>query len=104
VYQRALALIAALFAVHCVWSAMNADANYSSDAVLVQIANIAPARILGLRPAVRRTSQYAALNATSEHSATPDRSAPPPHGAPISTQSTERRRSGGLTMDALWAP
>jgi len=103
-YQRALALIAALLAGHCVWSSMGADDTSASNAVLAKIADIAPARITGLRQAVRRLAQYAAVNATSEHPAAPGHSATPPRSAPISSQSTERRRSAGLTMDASWAP
>jgi hypothetical protein len=53
VYQRALALIAALLAAHCAWSAMGAEDISAPNAVLAKIAAIAPARLVGLRLALQ---------------------------------------------------
>ena len=45
-YQRALALIAALLAAHCAWSVMSAEDISAPNVVLAKIAAIAPARLV----------------------------------------------------------
>jgi hypothetical protein len=97
VYQRALALIAALLAAHCAWSVMSADDTSVSDAVLAKIATIAPARIIGLRPALPSRALEAAAAGTLEDLA------PSPRRALVASQ-TPAHRPGDLTINASWAP
>ena len=96
-YQRALALIAALLAAHCAWSAMSAEDISAPKAVLAKIAAIAPARLVGLRLA----SQRYALEATARE--TPEHSMKSPRVAPVASD-VSSRRGGGLTVDVSWSP
>lgn len=68
-YQRALALIAALLAAHCACSAMSAEDIFAPNVVLAKIAAIAPARLVGLRPALQRYAVETTARETPEHNA-----------------------------------
>ena len=66
-YQRALALVAALLAAHCAWSAMSAEDISAPNVVLAKIAAIAPARLVGLRLALQRYAVETTARETPEH-------------------------------------
>jgi hypothetical protein len=97
VYQRALALIAALLAAHCVWSAMSAEDISAPNAVLAKIAAITPARLVGLRLALQRYAFEMTARETPEHSMKSPR-------AGFVASDVSLRRGGGLTADVSWFP
>ncbi len=97
VYQRALALIAALLAAHCAWSAMSVEDISAPNAVLAKIAAIAPARLVGLRLALQGYALEATARETPEHSMLSPRVAPAAADAPSG-------RGGGLAVDVSWSP
>jgi hypothetical protein len=97
VYQRALALIAALLAAHCVWSAMRAEDISAPNAVLAKIAAIAPARLVGLRLALQEYALEATARETPEHSMLSPR-------ASLVASDVSPQRGGGLATDAFWSP
>jgi hypothetical protein len=97
VYLRALALIAALLAAHCAWSAVSAEDISAPNAVLAKIAAIAPARLVGLRLALQSYALEATARETPEHSMKSQ-------GAGFVASDVSSRRGGGLTMDASWSP
>lgn len=96
-YQRALALIAALLAAHCAWRAMSGEDVSAPNAVLAKIAALAPARLVGLRLALQSYALEATARETPEHSIKSPR-------AGFDASDVSSRRGGGLTMDASWSP
>jgi hypothetical protein len=92
VYQRALALIAALLAAHCAWCAMSVEEISAPNAALAKIAAVAPARLVGLRLALQRY----ALETTARE--TPKNSMNPPRVGLVA------RRGGGLAVEVSWSP
>jgi hypothetical protein len=97
VYQRALALIAALLAAHCAWSAMSAEDISAPNAVLAKIAAITPARLVGLRLALQRYALETTARETPEHSMKSPR-------VGLVASDVSSRRGGGLTVDVSWSP
>ncbi len=96
-YQRALALIAALLAAHCVWSTMSAEDISAPKAVLAKIAALAPARLVGLRLALQRYAFETTARETPEHSMKAQR-------AGLVASDVSSRRGGGLDEDVFWSP
>ena len=88
-YQRALALIAALLAAHCAWSVMSAEDISAPNVVLAKIAAIAPARLVGLRLALQRYALEATARETPEYSMKSPR-------AGLVASDVSPRRGGGL--------
>lgn len=96
-YQRALALIAALLAAHCAWSTMSAEDICASNAVLAKIAAITPARLVGLRLAPQSYAVEATARETLEHSMKSQ-------GAVFIASDVSSRSGGELTLNDPWSP